>query len=82
MLRGRHSSQDVVPEVLQQDPGNALIDGYLAAQVTGDILWDAPEAAAEVELDDSGTTLLAEPEGTRVMPSRSTLLAGAVHRNP
>jgi hypothetical protein len=48
-------------------------------QVTGDILWDAPEAAAEVELDDAGTTLLAEPEGTRVMPSRSTLLAGVLH---
>ena len=31
-----------------------------------------------MELDDAGTTLLAEPEGTRVMPSRSTLLAGAV----
>lgn len=42
-------------------------------------MWDKPEGPEEVELDDMGTTLLAEPDGTRVMPSRSTLMAGAPH---
>ena len=41
-------------------------------------MWDAPEAAQEVELDDAGTVMMVEPEGTRVMPSRSTILAGAL----
>ena len=50
--------------------------GVAALQVTGDVRWDAPEGPTSVEMDDAGTRLLAEPEGSRVMPSRSTVLAG------
>ncbi len=50
----------------------------ITCQVTGDIMWDSPVGAEEVALDDAGTTMLVEPEGSRVMPSRSTILAGAL----
>ena len=46
-------------------------------QVTGDVLWEAPQAPMAVTLDDAGTRIMAEPEDNRVMPSRSMLQAGA-----
>lgn len=44
-------------------------------------MWDKPAAPWEVELDDAGTVMLVEPEGARIMPSRSTVLTGAVPLN-
>ena len=45
-------------------------------QVTGRVQWVLPPQPHTLELDDSGSKMFVEPQQDRVMPSRSTLLAG------